>query len=130
MPTHHSMNGPKNTSGARFALALIFFTFAVGFAFLLLLGAGIAWLSMLTGSPIVALTIAGCFSLILAVVIYLVGLRKRLNRIHHDALIITQTGRELHDTYQWVMDKISLVRTFEEQFFSPLFTPKEKDRPQ
>ena len=111
------MKHNHTTSDGHFALAILFFALSVGFAFLLLFGAGIAWLSLLIGSPIVALCIVGCFSALLAGVIYLVGLRKRWAQMHEDLRVLFEMGHTLRKNYLWMSVKIDQIKLLYAHFF-------------
>ena len=113
------------SSSSHFALAILMFSLAVGFSFMLLFGALIVWLAIISGSIPWALAIAGAISLVAAAVIYWTAIRKTMQRINHIAQIVCQTGRTCHQEYLWIASKINSLKSFCSLFMSSSPPPSQ-----
>ncbi|MEG1622551.1 MAG: hypothetical protein RR330_04190 [Alistipes sp.] len=96
------MEGDK-TPHTHFGSALLLFLLTAGLAILLLLGAGLVWLTEVIGSFIGASLITGGFFALLSVVVYLSTLRRAMKQIRTQIDTIYEVAYAAQLGYKWLM---------------------------
>ena len=104
------MTDNRHSSGGHFVASSLAFLFSAVTAFCLLIAAAVAWLAAVLGSLLYAVLIVGGFFALVAVLIYLLAIHRPLQRIREQAETVYEVARRFQAGYDWVMDKVRLVR--------------------
>ena len=89
----------------RFVVALLLFVLLAATCLVLLLAALVFWLATLTGSMAAAALIVGGCCLLMAVIVWLVALRKPLDRIGERIETVYEVARTAREGYRWITAK-------------------------
>lgn len=69
----------------------------------------ILWLAELVGSLIVAMTLVGCFTLLLSLFVYFVSVRPSVKLIEQQVQKIYEVSEALHQGYLWVVKMVGAM---------------------
>lgn len=103
------MQKGENASIGSLLIALIGFILAAATGVMLLITALVVWFAKLTGSMIAATLIVGGICFLLALGLYLFGIRKPIKRIEDRINTVYEVAHSVREAYQWVQERLRLL---------------------